>query len=312
MKSYTGNYEILESYFARYDYLPKEFIEFILEKYVLKTQYKNVDGKEVEYAIEKSKFNSLYGMTVTNNIKDTVIFDNELGWSEIPLKNEEILDSLEKEQKQGFLSFSWGVWVTAWARNNLLENLIKLDKFVVYADTDSLKLKNGFDINIIENYNKQVNEKIKQASQDLKIDIEKFQPKDTKGIKRTLGVFDNDGQYTQFITQGAKKYAYIDKKDYKIHITVSGVPKKSGAKGLKSLEDFRDNFIFEYKYTNKLLLMYNDEMTEFELTDYKGKTKKVNDKYGCCFLPCQYTLNKSQEYVNLLNEESSARAIFKE
>ena len=205
MKSYTGNYEILESYFARYDYLPKEFIEFILEKYVLKTQYKNVDGKEVEYAIEKSKFNSLYGMTVTNNIKDTVIFDNELGWSEIPLKNEEILDSLEKEQKQGFLSFSWGVWVTAWARNNLLENLIKLDKFVVYADTDSLKLKDGFDINIIENYNKQVNEKIKQASQDLKIDIEKFQPQDTKGIKRTLGVFDNDGQYTQFITQRCKK-----------------------------------------------------------------------------------------------------------
>lgn len=205
MKSYTGNYEILESYFARYDYLPKEFIEFILEKYVLKTQYKNVDGKEVEYAIEKSKFNSLYGMTVTNNIKDTVIFDNELGWSEIQLKNEEILASLEKEQKQGFLSFSWGVWVTAWARNNLLENLIKLDKFVVYADTDSLKLKDGFDINIIENYNKQVNEKIKQASQDLKIDIEKFQPKDTKGIKRTLGVFDNDGQYTQFITQRCKK-----------------------------------------------------------------------------------------------------------
>lgn len=88
--------------------------------------------------------------------------------------------------------------------------------------------------------------------------------------------------------------------------------KRNGAKGLKSLEDFRDNFIFEYKYTNKLLLMYNDEMTEFELTDYKGKTKKVNDKYGCCFLPCQYTLNKSQEYVNLLNEESSSRAIFKE
>lgn len=144
LKSYTGNYEILESYFARYDYLPKEFINFILDKYVLKTQYKNVDGKEVEYAIEKGKFNSLYGMTVTNNIKDTVIFDNEMGWSEIPLKNEEIQEQLLNEQKQGFLSFSWGVWVTAWARINLLENLIKLDKYVIYADTDSLKLKERF------------------------------------------------------------------------------------------------------------------------------------------------------------------------
>lgn len=252
------------------------------------------------------------GMTVTNNIKDTVLFDNDTGWSEIPLKNEEILKSLEKEYKQGFLSFSWGVWVTAWARNNLLENLIKLDKFVVYSDTDSLKLKYGFDINIIKDYNKQVIEKIKKASQDLEIDIDKFEPQDTKGIKRTLGVFDNDGEYSQFITQGAKKYAYIDKKDYKIHITVSGVPKKKGAKGLKRLEDFKDNFVFEYKDTNKLLLTYNDEMTNYDLTDYKGKTNKVIDKYGCCFLPCQYTLNKSQEYASLLIEESSARAIFKE
>lgn len=31
---------------------------------------------------------------------------------------------------------------------------------------------------------------------------------------------------TGFITQGAKKYAYIDSDDKKIHITVSGVPKR--------------------------------------------------------------------------------------
>ena len=141
LKSYTGKYEILESYFARYDYLPKEFIDFILEKYIKKTEYKDVAGKEVEYALEKAKFNSLYGMSVTNNIKDEVIFDNETGWSEIPLSNDDILESLEKEKKQGFLSFSWGVWVTAHARCNLLENVIKLDENVIYCDTDSLKLK---------------------------------------------------------------------------------------------------------------------------------------------------------------------------
>ena len=48
----------------------------LLEKYVKKTEYKNVEGKEIEYALEKAKFNSLYGMSVTNNIKDEVIFDN--------------------------------------------------------------------------------------------------------------------------------------------------------------------------------------------------------------------------------------------
>lgn len=145
LKSYKmEKYEILECYFARYDYLPKEFIDFILQKYVKKTEYKDVKGKEVEYALEKAKFNSLYGMSVTNNIKDDVIFDNDLGWNEIPIGNERILKELEKEKKQCFLSFAWGVWVTAHARCNLLENVIKLDEFVIYCDTDSLKLKERF------------------------------------------------------------------------------------------------------------------------------------------------------------------------
>lgn len=106
------SYEFLEVYYSIYDYLPKQFIEFILEKYVKKTQYKNVEGKETEYALEKAMFNSLYGMSVTNNIKDVVTYDNNLGWDEKELKNEEIIEKLEKEKKQAFLSFSYGVWIT--------------------------------------------------------------------------------------------------------------------------------------------------------------------------------------------------------
>ena len=109
LQAYDFEYEILESYFSRYDYLPKEFINFILDKYYIKTTYKNVSGKELEYNLEKAKFNSLYrlGMTVTNNIKDEVIFDNETGWREEEQTNEKILELLQKEKKQGFLSFSW-------------------------------------------------------------------------------------------------------------------------------------------------------------------------------------------------------------
>ena len=201
LQSYNCKYEILESYFSRYDYLPKQFIDFILEKYIIKTTYKGVKEKELEYNLEKAKFNSLYGMTVTNNIKDEVIFNNDTGWSEIPQTNEEILRALEKEKKQGFLAFSTGVWVTAHARNNLLQNVIKLDTNVIYCDTDSIKVKEGFDISVIENYNNHVTNMIKQASKDLEIPIEKFEPEDTKGIKRTLGVFDHDADYKEFITQ---------------------------------------------------------------------------------------------------------------
>ena len=199
------SYEFIEVYYSIYDYLPKQFLEFILEKYVNKTKFKNVEGKEVEYALEKAKFNSLYGMTVTNNIKDEVIFENDNGWSEKAISNEKIQELLEKEKKLGFLSFSYGVWVTAYARYNLLSNLVKLDEYVIYADTDSLKLKEGFDINIINKYNESVIEKIKKVSKELEIDIDKFCPKDSKGIKHELGVFDHDAYYKEFITQRGEK-----------------------------------------------------------------------------------------------------------
>ena len=103
------SYEIQESYYSIYDYLPKQFIEFVLEKYVNKTAYKNVEGMEVEYAKEKNKFNSLYGMSVTNMIRDEVIYDNELDWSERELENTEIIEKLNEEKKKAFLSFAYGV-----------------------------------------------------------------------------------------------------------------------------------------------------------------------------------------------------------
>ena len=237
------SYEIKESYYSVYDYLPKQFIEFVLEKYVNKTAYKNVEGMEVEYAKEKNKFNALYGMSVTNMIRDEVLYDNELDWTERELENTEIIAKLNEEKKKAFLSFAYGVWVTAYARSNLLKNVIQLDEQVVYCDTDSMKLKEGYDKTVIEKYNKFVIQKLKHASKLLDIPYEKFSPKDSKGERHILGVFDNDGQYDEFITQGAKKYAYtkwINKEKIKedtnvqeikgkkakiLEITVAGVPK---------------------------------------------------------------------------------------
>ena len=326
---YIGSYKILESYYSVYDYLPKKFIEFTLEKYVNKTQYKGVEGKEVEYAKEKNKFNALYGMSVTNTIRDDVIYDNDTDWSEKALTNSEIVDKLYKEKKNSFLSFSYGVWVTAYARNNLLRNLIQLDKYTIYSDTDSLKLLEGYDKSVIDYYNNFVINKIKNVSKKLDIPFEKFAPKDSKGESHILGVFDCDGVYEDFIEQGAKKYAYtkwidirkvkedtnvLEIKDNKakiLEITVAGVP-KAGALGLKSLKDFQDDFVFDYKYTKKHLLIYCENQDETEIEDYKGKRCKVNDKSGCCLVPTTYVLGKSLDYVKLLTDNSSKRARYKE
>ena len=315
LEAYECKYEILECYYSAYDYLPKRFINFVLDKYVLKTQYKGVAGKEIEYNRQKSLFNSLYGMSVTNNIRDEVTYDNETGWSETPITNEEIIEKLKEEEKIGFLSFSYGVWITAYARNNLLKNVMKLDPYVVYCDTDSIKVKEGYDKQVIEDYNNFVERKIKHVSETLKIPLDKFAPKDIKGVPRMLGLFDDDGHYLEFITQGAKKYAVktLNKEGQEeIHITVSGVPKKGAASLKGDLNNFRNDLVFDFKDTGKNLLIYTEAQEPVTIVDYLGNKYDSYDVSGCCVLPTTYILGKSQEYEHLLSDESARRAIYKE
>lgn len=180
-----------------------------------------------------------------------------------------------------------------------------------------LNYVHGYNKSIIENYNKKVIERIENVSNIFNIPIEKYAPKDKKGKSHMLGLFEyesdkEDGSHTydEFITQGAKKYAFSV--DGKIGITVAGVPKTKGAKGLHDLNDFRDNFVFDYKDTGKQLLVYNENQIPFDLVDYKGEKMKVCDKTGICFLPTTYVLGKALDYSELLSDESSKRSIYKE
>lgn len=140
-------------------------------------------------------------MAVTNTIRENVYYDNDKDWYSVDLTNDEIIEKLNEEKKKAFLSFAYGVWITAYARNNLLRNVIKQDEYVIYCDTDSMKLKEGYNIDYINEYNQFVENKIKRVSEILNIDIEKFAPEDVEGKKRMLGVFDKDEHYEKFITQ---------------------------------------------------------------------------------------------------------------
>ena len=83
-------------------------INFVLDKYENKTKYKDDDTKKLQYQKEKNKFNGIYGMTVTNTIRDDVEYNDELGeWFESELSNDDIIEKLEGEEKKSFLSFSW-------------------------------------------------------------------------------------------------------------------------------------------------------------------------------------------------------------
>lgn len=323
LKAYhIGKIEILESYYSLYKYLPKQLIEFILNLYADKTKLKGIEDKKMEYNRLKGMLNSCYGMCVTNNIRDDVTYNaDNMEWSEEAITNDEILKKLAKEKKDGFLSFSYGVWCTAYARYNLINTLLtgNLDEYLIYADTDSLKLKHGYDKDIILEYNNMVHEKIKKTCELLNLDEKLYRPIDIKGKEHVLGEFDFEGTYTKFVTQGAKKYAYTEleldensnmMKDT-IHITVSGVPKKAKC-ALKSLEDFKDDYVFKYEDTGKQTAFYNDNQIPVTITDYLGNEYQVRDITAIAMVPTSYTLGRALEYAHLISDESSRRAIYKE
>lgn len=159
----------------------------------------------------------------------------------------------------------------------------------------------------------------------MNIPMENYEPKDIKGNKHLLGVFEKEGEkfnrytYDEFITQGAKKYAIKTKvKDDdgnivpEIEITVAGVPKGNGSKALKDLNDFRDNYEFKASDTDKKTIIYLDDQEENYLIDEEGNRYLNTDKTGCCIIPCSYVLGKALEYAELLTDTSSKRARFRE
>ena len=92
---------------------------------------------------------------------------------------------------------------------------------------------------------------------------------------------------------------------------MAGVP-KTGALALKKLEDFKDDLVFDFKYTHKNLVMYCENQNKCLLTDYQGNKYMVEDKSGCCIVPTTYILSKALEYANLISDNSSKRARYKE
>ena len=63
--------------------------------------------KPLEYQKEKGKFNALYGMSVTNTIRDNVKYiDESEEWIEEELTNDDIVKKLDSEKKKAFLSFT--------------------------------------------------------------------------------------------------------------------------------------------------------------------------------------------------------------
>lgn len=304
---------------ARKDYLPKVYIEFILKLFEEKTKYKDVEGMESKYREAKEMLNSLYGMMVTKIIADEIEYKNG-EWTEIKLTESIMTEKLNQlaEKKGQNLSFQFGVWVSAYARQHLWDLIEKIGNDVIYCDTDSIKFLNKDNIKYFEEDNVQVEKEINKVCQELFIPTYSFKPLNPNGKQSKLGYFDCESKkegmptYCQFRTLGAKKYAYSyfnDKKEWLnyildknnkyvnyIEITVSGINKITGAKSLQSLEQFTQGRFFDYDDAGKMECYYISNQEEVTFED--GWIEK--SKYGICLKPTTYLLGITIDYEALI------------
>lgn len=286
-------------------YLPTNFVKSILKLYSDKTTLKGVEGKEVEYLVSKGMLNSCYGMTVTDIVRDEIIYYDE--WDIEKADVEKDIEHYNKSRNR-FLYYPWGVWVTAYARRNLWSGILAFGDDYIYSDTDSIKcinIEKHFDY--INSYNNTVKLKLQMAADYHKIDFELFQPKTIKGIKKLIGVWDwetENNKYTRFKTLGAKRY--MIEQNGKINITVAGVNKKTAVPylvkkyGNKIFDAFTNDLTIPKEHTGKMTHTYIDERKKGVVTDYLGN-KNMYDEYSAVHLEnAEYSLSLSQAYIDFL------------
>lgn len=305
-------------------YLPTNLVKCILHLYKNKTVLKGVKGSEVEYLSSKEMINSVYGMMVTDIVREENEYKNR--W--LPARMPDIQTALN-EYNGGFNRFNfyaWGVFVTAYARYNLWTGIYEFGADYVYSDTDSIKVVNINDhMEYINAYNRNARDKLKRACMHHGIDISETEPKTIKGIKKPLGVWDFDGSYKTFKTLGAKRYmvqysddSRNDKGDRgKLNITVSGLNKKvtvpylcAGWSGNISdhtendspFEKFTDGLYVPAEYTGKNVHTYIDTCTHGTVTDYTGHACRYSEKSSIHMEGAEYSLGMAQEYLDYLLE----------
>ena len=268
--------------YARYGKLPRSLIDTVIAYYKAKTELKNVPGQEIYYMKSKNKLNSIYGMMAQNPVKQDIVYNNCV-WS---TANEPEAEILAESNRKAFLCYQWGVWCTAWARYRLQEGIKLAGENFVYCDTDSVKYIGNIDWTA---YNKQ-REKDSKASGAFATD--------PKGITHYMGVYEADGEYSEFKTLGAKKYAYNYEPGGKTYVTIAGVTKKSGGAELDEnggLKAFSPGFTFVKAGGTEAI--YNDDP---EIKTVVRDGKQINITPNIVIKDSTYTLGITAEYASLL------------
>lgn len=289
---------ISDFHIATYGYLPEALLSQVMVYFKAKTELKDkikeAEEREAEeeaanlaylYAKSKNRLNGIFGMCYTNPVHNVISINEDGEWIE---DAPEIADALKKywKSRNSFLVYAWGVWITAWARRHLedLFNALGQDK-VIYGDTDSGKAVD-VDISKIDALNAKI----------MALADKRGAYCDYNGTRYYMGIYEHENKVpiAKFKTLGAKKYVYEDEKG--LHVTISGVSKKLGAKELGSIDNFVPGFIF--KDAGGLTLYYNDAEQGIHQITVDGCTMTTASNIG--MIDSTYEIGITQEYAELI------------
>ena len=290
---------ISDFHIATYGYLPDALLSQVMAYFKTKTELKDKikeadkRGDEEEaanlaylYAKSKNRLNGIFGMCYTNPVHNVISINEDGKWIE---NAPEIAEALKKywKSRNSFLVYAWGVWITAWARRHLedLFNALGQDK-VIYGDTDSGKAVD-VDISKIDALNAKV----------MALADKRGAYCDYNGTRYYMGIYEHENKVpiAKFKTLGAKKYVYEDEKG--LHVTISGVNKKLGAKEIGNIDNFVAGFIF--KDAGGLTLYYNDAEQGIHQITVDGCTMTTASNIG--MIESTYEIGITREYAELID-----------
>ena len=284
---------LMDGYFARKGYLPDIVRTFIMELYQQKTELKNVEGQEVEYALAKTYINGVFGMAYTSVLRDNFEVTEEGIFLKDQGDPEKVLEKYQGSISY-FMPYVWGAMTACLGRVYLQKMIDAVGDDFIYCDTDSIFCLHP-----------EVNRpKIKKLEEELTAFHRKcglqLSYKDIKGREHELGSISEEPHVEYFKSYGAKKYITVE--DGKLTCTIAGVPKKAGSRIIGSPENFQLGMIFKGSETHKNCLWYNPD-PGIVLHDEKGR--KIEVHYNVAMLPCDYLLSLSKDYMECLSVEGN-------
>lgn len=312
------NIEFLEIHRYEMDYLPLPFVQYVLELYNNKTKLKRSDP--ALYMRSKQILNSIYGMTVTDIVRENIIFKDGDYFSEYEFMDEDqIAESMNKKlaDDRPVIPYAMGIFVTAYARQALYEPIIHenpdgtfegIANDAIYTDTDSIKFINADkNMKYIDLYNDKMLKRLHDTAKARNLPYELFAPLDPDGNPHPLGVFENETKSfaTEFMTMGAKKYCYKTA-DGVFHYVIAGLQKsyidQNGEHD--TMHDFDDFTVDKSIANGRTNYRYdNEQPLGVVLTDYQGTTYRNEYRRGVSMWRTSYTFSLSTSYEDFLTSE---------